>query len=191
MSKATEQQVKGNGHGSKRLFGYLVEFANVDDLVRAARKVRDAGFRDWDCHTPFPVHGLDRHMGIKYTKLPLFILACGLTGLVGAILLQWWMNAVDYPYLISGKPIWSIPANIPIIFELTVLFSAIGSLVGLLAFNKLPEWNHPTLASERFRRATNDRFFISIEARDPQFHPERTRSFCQSLGGDLVEELEA
>ena len=82
-------------------------------------------------------------MGIRYTKLPIFILCCGLTGLAFALWMQWWMNAIDYPYLISGKPAWSIPANIPVIFELTVLFSALGTFFGLLAFNKLPEWNHP------------------------------------------------
>lgn len=188
---AKSEQIKGNGDQRGRLAGLLIEFEKVDDLVRAAQKVRDAGFRRWDCHSPFPVHGLDRAMGIRYTKLPIFILCCGMTGLAFALWMQWWMNAIDYPYLISGKPAWSIPANIPVIFELTVLFSALGTFFGLLAFNQLPEWNHPTLASDRFRRVTDDRFFISLEAQDPRFDREKTRVFADALGGVAVEELEA
>ena len=189
MSTAQET-LRGNGDEPRVLAGLLAEFNTVDDLVRAAERVRDAGYRKWDCHSPFPVHGLDRAMGIKYTKLPIFILCCGLTGTATAVLLQWWMNAVDYPYLISGKPIYSFPANVPIIFELTVLFTAFGTLFGLLGFNQLPQWRHPTMTSDRFRRATQDRFFISIEAGDPKFDKERTRALLAEAGSAVVEELE-
>lgn len=170
--------------------GLLAEYTTVDDLVRAAERVRDAGYQKWDCHSPFPVHGLDRAMGIKYTKLPIFILCCGLTGLATAVVLQWWMNAVDYPYLISGKPIYSFPANVPIIFELTVLFTAFGTLFGLLGFNKLPQWRHATFLSERFRRATQDRFFISVESNDPKFDREKTRTLLAGTNPSAIEELE-
>ncbi len=189
MSTAKEQ-FKENGGGPRVVAGLLAEYGNVDELLRAAERVRDAGYAKWDCHSPFPVHGLDRAMGMKYTKLPIFILCCGLTGTATAVVLQWWMNAVDYPYLISGKPIYSFPANVPIIFELTVLFTAFGTLFGLLGFNKLPQWRHFTFTSDRFRRATQDRFFISVEASDPKFDTERTRALLATTGSSAIEELE-
>ncbi|MDM7914351.1 MAG: DUF3341 domain-containing protein [Candidatus Eisenbacteria bacterium] len=107
-----------------------------------------------------------------------------------SLLMQWWMNAVDYPLNISGKPLFSLPANIPVMFELTVLFSALGSFLGMLAFNFLPEYAHPLFRSERFRRATQDRFFISVEARDPKYDEARVRDFLECLGSVQVERIE-
>ena len=117
------------------LYGVMAEFDDVTTLCNAADKVRDAGYTKWDCHTPFPVHGLDDLMGIKFTKLPWVVLIMGLTGCSLAVLMQWWMNAVDYPYDISGKPQWSLPANIPVIFEMTVLFSAFTAFFGMWIAN--------------------------------------------------------
>jgi hypothetical protein len=173
------------------LYGYLVEFEDVDQLLAGAEQVRDAGYTCWDAHTPFVVHGLDGAMGIRATKLPYVVFACGLTGTVGGILLQWFTNAFDYPFLISGKPIFSLPANIPVAFETTILCAAIGALLGMLAFNGLPQLSHPLHASARFKRATDDRFFISIEARDPSFDRQRTRELLESLGGSEVDEVPA
>jgi hypothetical protein len=175
---------------SPRLWGVLAEFTSVDDLLRAAEQVRDAGFSRWDTHTPFPVHGLNDAMGIRTTRLPLFVLGGGLTGGALAILMQWWMNAVDYKYLISGKPYFGLPANIPIMFELTVLFAAFGAFFGMLAFNLLPEYHCPLFRSERFARATQDRFFLSIEARDPRFDPAKVQEFLECLGSTHVEKVE-
>ena len=126
----------------------------------------------------------------KYTKLPLLVLGGGLTGLGLALLMQWWMNAHNYPLLISGKPIFSLPANIPITFELTILFAALCTFVGMLVFNSLPQYHHPLFQSERFRRATQDRFFITIEASDPKFEEARVRSFLEQLGSVQVERIE-
>ena len=125
------------------LFGYLVEFDKVDELLVGAAAVRDAGYTQWDAHTPFVIHGLDAAMGIKPTKLPFLVFGAGLTGCAAGIGLQWFTNAYDYPFLISGKPIFSLPANIPVAFEMTILFSAISALVGMLAFNGLPQLSHP------------------------------------------------
>ncbi len=172
------------------LFGYLAEFETVNELVHACEQVRDAGFTHWDAHTPFPVHGLDGAMGIRTTKLPWLVFFAGATGASLGLLMQWWMNAVDYPLNISGKPLFSIPANIPITFEVTILLSAITAFVGMLAINGLPRLHHPVFQSERFKRVTDDRFFISIEARDAKFRSEETRSFLESLGSAQVESLE-
>ncbi len=172
-----------------KLHGMMLEFDNVHALVPAAEKVRDAGFKHWDVHTPFPVHGMDDAMGIRGTRLPWLILLGGVTGLGLATLMQWWMNAVDYPFYISGKPLFGLPANIPIMFELTVLFSAFATVFGMWGLNGMPKLYHPLLTSERFRRATQDRFFIVIEARDPRFDPEKTRAFLDTLGGTVVENI--
>lgn len=172
------------------LAGYLAGFDDVASLLEAAEKVRDAGFSHWDCHTPFPVHGLNDAMGLRATRLPYFVSACGVAGLSIALLMQWWMNAIDYPYLISGKPLFSLPANIPIIFELTVLLSAFGVFFGMLAFNRLPRYHHPVFSSERFKAATTDKFFISIESTDPKFDEQKTMALLNSLNGSGVERLE-
>ena len=172
------------------LYGYLAEFTEPGDLLEAAAKVRDAGFEHWDCHTPFPLHGLDDAMGVKGTKLPLLVLGGGLTGLTLAALMQWWMNAVDYPFWISGKPFFGVPAAVPVMFELTVLFSALTTFFGMWILNGLPRHHHPLFNSARFKRATADRFFISIEARDRRFHPEKMREFLESLRPDAVEAVE-
>ncbi|MCA8922412.1 MAG: DUF3341 domain-containing protein [Planctomycetes bacterium] len=195
--------------------GLLVEFETPDQLMQAAAKVRDAGFSDWDCHSPYPVHGLDKAMGIKPTILPWIAFFGGLTGCTVGFILQTYTNGPElpfsvyqsgnflisevlapflpsgYPFVTSGKPIVSTPANIPVMFELTILLSAFGAFFGMLGLNRLPRLHHPVFSSERFRRATSDRFFISIEASDPIYHRARAQAFCETLGGAAVEALEA
>jgi hypothetical protein len=173
-----------------KLWGILVEFEDIHGFMVAAARVRDAGYKRWDTHTPFPVHGLNDAMGLKLTKLPLLTLAGGLTGLTGFMFIQWWMNAVDYPIIISGKPMWSIPANIPVAFEGTILLAAICTFLGMLALNNLPMHYHPLLNVKRFKGATTDRFYISIEAADARFDEAETLAFAESLGGDAVERVE-
>jgi len=187
----TETTTTGSTASEKgKLYGFLVEFEKVDELLAGARVVRDAGYTKWDAHTPFVIHGLDAAMGVKKTILPYIVFAGGLTGTTAGILLQWWTNAVDYPFLISGKPLFSLPANIPIAFETTILFAALSTLVGMLALNGLPRLYHPLHRSHSFKRATDDRFFISIEAGDPLFDRESTRNLLESISGRQVEEVE-
>ncbi len=171
------------------LYGLLTEFESVSLLMNGARKVRDEGFCKWDVHTPFPVHGMDDAMGMRGTRLPFLVLICSGIGLGIATLMQWWMNAVDYPFIISGKPLFGIPANVPVMFELTVLLSAFAAFFGMWILNGLPRWYNPLFTSRRFRRATQDRFFIVIEAADPKFDLDQTRNFLASLGGTVVEEV--
>jgi len=171
------------------VYGYLVSFDNVDDLLAGANKVRAAGYTKWDAHTPFVVHGLDAAMGVRPTRLPYVVFAGGLTGAAGGLLLQWFTNAFDYPFLISGKPIFSLPANIPVTFEMTILFAAICALLGMLVFNGLPQLYHPLHTNRTFKRATNDRFYISIQTADPIFESVGTRELLESLGGSAVEEV--
>ncbi len=172
-----------------KLYGLLTEFDSASLLMKAVEQCRDEGFKNWDVHTPFPVHGMDDAMGLRGTRLPFLVLFCGFLGLVLGTLMQWWMNAVDYPFIISGKPLFGIPANVPIMFESIVLLSAFACFFGMWILNGLPKWYHPLFTNRRFQRATQDRYFIVVEAKDPKFDLEKTRSFLASLGGAVVEEV--
>jgi hypothetical protein len=171
-------------------YGILAEFATPADLYRACERVRDEGFTKWDAHTPFPVHGLERAMGVRRSPLPWIVLAMGLTGAVLGFGLQWWVHAVAYPLVISGKPLFSWPAFIPITFEVAILFASLGAVFGMLGLNRLPMHHHPLFESKLFERATDDAFFISIESWDPRFDPSTTGKLLKSLGARSVELLE-
>jgi hypothetical protein len=178
------------GERTGRLVGYLAEFETPGALRDACREVRESGYTRWDAHSPYPVHGLDRAMGLRPTLLPWLVFGGGLTGTATALGLQWWTNAHNYPLVISGKPLFSLPANIPIMFELTVLFAALTAVLSVVVFSGLPAFHHPVFTSRRFRRATVDRFFISIEARDPRFEERGTEAFLKSLNPSALERLE-
>ena len=174
----------------RKLCGLLVEFETPGDILAAAAKVRDAGFKRWDAHTPFPVHGMDGAMGLESTKLPWLVMAGGTCGCATGLLLQWWTNGHNYQFMVSGKPFFSAPAFIPVTFELTVLFSALTAFLSVILLNDFPRLHHPVFSSERFRRVTQDRFFLSVEADDPLFDEQRTSAFLRGLGGVSVERLE-
>ncbi|MBK8013535.1 MAG: DUF3341 domain-containing protein [Deltaproteobacteria bacterium] len=170
--------------------GLLAQFKNPTALAAACEKVRDAGYKKWDAHSPFPIHGLDPSVGIRPTRLPWLIFGAGITGTSVAILLQWWTNAVNYTFSISGKPFFSLPANIPIAFELTVLFAALTAFFATLGRNGLPRLHHPLFNSERFLRATSDGFFIAISSDDPGYRPDSTRALLEAAGAEAVEHME-
>jgi len=172
-------------------YGILAEFGTPTDLYHACERVRDAGFTRWDAHSPFPVHGLERAMGIRRSPLPWIVLIAGLTGAAFGFGLQWLVHASAQPLVISGKPYFSWPAFIPITFELGVLFAAFGAVLGMLALNRLPMHYHPLFRSKVFERVTDDAFFISIESWDPRFDSAATRKLLESLGARSVELLES
>ena len=172
------------------LVGLLAEFETVDGVLAAAAKVHQAGFTRWDVHSPFPIHGIDHVMGIRPTILPWLVLGGGLSGLVGGVGLQWFCNAFAYPLIISGKPFWSLPANIPVAFECTILLPALTAVFGMLALNKLPMLYNPLFKSERFRRVTDDRFFVVIDASDRKFDEHSTTELLQEAGAVAVERVE-
>jgi len=175
--------------GQAPLHGLLAEYETPTELVEAAKRVRDAGFKKWDTFSPFPVHGIDPAMGIKPTILPWIVLVAGLTGCGGGLLLQWWTNTFDYKWLISGKPFFSIPANIPITFEMTILLSAATTLTAMLILNGLPRPHHPLDFKKRFARVTDDRFFLLIEAIDPKFDEQDTRELLQETKPTFLDEV--
>jgi hypothetical protein len=170
--------------------GLLAEYSDVDSILNAARKVRAEGYKIWDVHSPFPIHGIDAIIGIRPTILPWIILVMGLSGCGGGLALQWYTNAFDYPFMISGKPFWSLPANIPVIFECTVLFSAVTAVFAMFGLNRLPMLYNPLFKSKRFARVTNDKFFIWIDASDKKFDEKATAEFLLSLKAEAVERIE-
>jgi hypothetical protein len=183
-----------------KLWGLLAQYADVDALLHAAEAVRDGGYRCWDCYTPYPVHGLDKAMGVKRTILPFLVLCGGLTGCMVAIGLQFYCNSPytasaklglvsGYPMVFSGKPYWSLPANIPIIFELTVLFSALTTFFGLWALCQLPMPYFPACSIPRFRRVTDDGLFIIIEASDKAFDAAGCRQLLEATHCTALDEV--
>jgi mono/diheme cytochrome c family protein len=170
-------------------FGILAEYGDSEALIAAASKVSEEGFEKWDCYSPFPVHGIDPAMRIKRTVLPWIVLSAGLTGCATALLMQWWTNGYDYKYVISGKPFFSIPANIPITFELTVLFSAITAFLSMLILNGLPKLSSPLDHVKRFLRVSDDRMFVVIEATDPKYDPEQTKKLLEETKPLAIEEV--
>ena len=185
------QDFLGWGKASQlKNYGLLAEFETPAAVYHACEKVRDAGYRNWDSHTPFPVHGLEKAMGIPSSRVPWVALATGLTGAAIGFTLQTWVHAVTYPLVISGKPYFAWPTYIPITFELGVLLTALGALFGMLAINQLPRLHHPLFGSERFERVTDDRFFIAIEAIDPNYDEEATAALLREAGAVHVETVE-
>ena len=184
-------------NGETRLVGLLAQFDDPDSLLHAGEAARvEGGYTKMDAFTPFPVHGIDQAIGIKRTILPFIVLFVGLHALVGAILLQWYANAGDfspifpgYDFRISGKPEWSLPANIPVVFEIIVLSSAFAAFFGMLILNQLPRLANPLHRISRFKRATNDRFFLVIEEKDAKFDLEATRAQLNEWGAVEIEEV--
>ena len=168
-------------------YGVLGQFATTGELLRACEAVRDSGFTRWDAHSPFPVHGLDAAMGLRRSVLPYVIFAAAMLGAAGGLALQGWASAVEYPLVISGKPFFSWQAFVPIVFELAVLCGALAAVFGMLGLNQLPTLHHPLFHSRRFERASDDAFFISIEAWDPKFDVERCAAFLRDAGAVEVE----
>ena len=170
-------------------YGLLAEFPDPGALYHAAKDVREAGYRRFDTYSPFPIHGMDRAMGMGNSKVGFLTLAGAATGLAAAYLLQWWTGEVDYPINISGKPFFAIEPSVPILFELTVLFAALFTVIGMFAMNGLPRPYNPLFYSEAFRRVTDDAFFLMIAADDQRFDPGATAEFLRGLGAVSIEEI--
>jgi len=168
-----------------RVYGMGAEYPSASALYEAAKKVRDAGFRRWDVHSPFPIHGMDEAMGLGKSWLSAFVLGGGISGLLTAAILEFGPSWFIYPLIVHGKPTnWAtVPAFFPIMFELTVLFSAFTAFFAMLLMNGLPRWYHPIFNWQRFGRVTNDGFFLVIEARDPRFTESEARELLERSGG--------
>lgn len=171
--------------------GVLAEYDSPQAIYHACEQIRDAGYRRFDSYTPFPVHGLDKAMGLGPSYLPWLVLLAGSTGACLAMFFMIWVSAYDYPLNIGGKPTWSIPAFIPITFEVTVLFSGLTAVFGMFGLNGLPKFNDPLFNIQRFAKATDDKFFIMIEARDTKYDQAQVREFLNKTGATSTTVVEA
>jgi len=163
------------------IYGLMAEFRNPEELTQAAYQARQAGYRHVDAYSPFPIEGLAEVLGMKNAGVPTIMFIGGLCGLLGAIALAYYTQVYDYPLNIGGRPYFSIVSFIPIIFECTVLLSAISGVVGMIVLNKLPMPYHPVFNVPRFELASRNAFFLTIEARDPHYDADRTRAFLEGL----------
>ena len=168
-------------------WGVLAEYKSPKALTRACEAVRDAGYTKWDAYAPFPVHGLNEAMGIKPSHVSKLTAIGAILGVSGALLLQWWTGAIDYPVVVAAKPLSAWEPWIPVTFELGILLASFGTVFGMLALNGLPRWHHPLFTSERFLSVSDDAFFIAIETKDPAFQDERVRELLANAGGYNIE----
>jgi hypothetical protein len=173
-----------------KAYGLLAEFETPADAMHAAERVRDAGFRRWDVFTPYPVHGMDKAMGLKNSVVGWFSFLGGVAGYTSGMLLIWWMNSFDYAIPVGGKPLFSPFSAFPPSYELTILFGAFGALFGMLFLNRLPRLHHPLLKHRRFALASHDRFFLVIETNDPKYRDTETRQLLESAGSRRIEIVE-
>ena len=172
---------------SEKVYGLMAEFDSPGAVLRAAERVRDAGYHHWDVFTPFPVHGMDQAMGLKNSKVGWFSFIGGVTGYTTGMLMIWFMNAFDYRIMIGGKPMFSPYSAFPPSYELTILFGAFGSLLGMMFLNRLPRLHHPLLKHKRFAKATHDKFFVVIETEDPKYSEIETRKLLEATGSKHIE----
>ncbi len=193
-----------NAPAEAKVYGIIAEFDNTADVIHATQAAYDAGYRRMDVHSPFPIHGIDDALGVKPTILPWIVLVMGLLGMSTGIFLttytmtDWlpqpdWVptNFEGYRFMISGKPYNSFAAFIPVIFELTIMFSAYTAVIAMFLLNKLPLLYHPLFNSRNFRRATQDRFFLAIESADRHFDEDETMRFLEDknpLSTELIRE---
>jgi hypothetical protein len=186
MLRRTRRQPAAAAQAQPTLYGLVAQFDDADKLLDAAARTRGAGYTKLDAFTPIPVHGLDEALGLRRTRLPWLILAGGLTGAIGIFALATWVNVFHYPINIGGRPLFSWPAFIPITFEGMVLLASFAAVFGMIGLNGLPMPYHPVFNTPNFERATNDLFFLAVEASDPQFDLTRTRQFLEGLGAQQV-----
>lgn len=171
------------------LFGIMIEFKTPEDLIRGAELARKSGFVQMDAYTPFPVEGLPDAIGFKKDRVALITLLGGIFGGLGGFFMQWYANVVDYPINVAGKPFNSWPAFIPITFELTVLGASLAAAIGMIALNRLPEPWHPTFSHPGFHRASRDRFFLCVQADDPNFDKEKVATVMSRLSPLSIREV--
>jgi hypothetical protein len=178
------------GIGDDKVYGVIGEFDDAHELVDAGRKIRQMGYTKLDAMSPFPVHGIDDAIGIPYSKLGWLVIPCSLAGTTTAALLIWYVGAVQDKWVIGGKPLFDFTFSIPVMFELTILFTAFATFLGMWALNGLPRLYHPSLNYRNAHKASDDRFLLVIEADDPKFDPQKSAEHLRSVGADTVEVVE-
>jgi hypothetical protein len=170
-------------------YGVMAEFEDPTSLVNAARTAHEMGFRKLDAYTPFPIEELNDVLHLHKNKLPLIVLCGGLLGALTGYLLQYFVTVIYFPTNVAGRPLHSWPSYIVITFELTILFGALATVLGMLGLCGLPMPYHPVFNVPRFSAASRDRFFLCIEATDPMFNLQTTSRFLESMEAKEVSEV--
>ncbi len=172
-------------------YGVIATFQTPAAVYHAAEQVRDAGYKNWDVIAPCPIHGMDKAMGLKRSIVPRISLAGGITGFCTGMSMIWFTDKFDYPLVVGGKPLFSPMFAFPVSYELTILFTAFATIIGMFLVNGLPMHYHPVLKYPKIKRGMDDLFFIVIEARDPRFNADNTRALLAKAGGTEITDLEA
>jgi len=175
---------------SAKPYGILAEFDSPAAILSAAEKVRDAGYSRWDVFTPFPIHGMDKVMNLKNSLVGWVALAGGAFMFLNVVGLIWFANAFDYPLIVGGKPMFSVPMTFVPAYILMIMGGAVGALIGMFAFNELPRFHNPLFTSERFKLVSRDKFFLLVGALDDKFSETETRALLESLGSRHIEMVE-
>lgn len=168
------------------IYGIMAEFDTPTQLVAAATRVREAGYTKTDAFSPFPLHEIDEALGIKKSILPYLIFLGGCAGLLGGLGLVTFVHVIDYPIIVGGRPHFSLPAFIPVMFELTILLAAATAVFGMLFLNGLPAPYHPVFNVARFALASREKFFLIVEAKDAKYDYAETRNLMESLNAQEV-----
>jgi hypothetical protein len=178
------------GLGPDKVYGVVGAFSEPEELVKAGRKIREMGYTKLDAMSPFPVHGIDDAIGVPSSKLGWIVIFFSVLGAATALLLIWYVGAVNYRLVIGGKPFFDVTYSIPVTFELTILFSAFASFIGMWAINGLPRLYHPSFNYSQAHRASDDRFLLVIEAEDPKFSAQQCVEHLKGVGAASVEVVE-
>lgn len=190
MSTEVLPQVETVSEPIRDLYGLMAEFENQQELISACERVREAGYRETDAYTPVPIHGLTDAMGWDDNRLQKIVFGGAILGCISGFSLMYYITMITYPMNIGGKPHFSWPAYVPPTFEMSILFAAFAAVLGMIALNGLPMPYHPVFNNPRFSMASTDRFFLCIEAKDPNFDLAGTRQFLESLRAKEVVEVE-
>ena len=175
---------------SEKIYGLIAEFDSPAAILHAAEKVRDAGYRRWDTFTPFPIHGMDQVMQLGNSLVGWVSLAMGAGAFLSVFGLIWFTNAFDYPLIVGGKPMFSVPMTFVPSYIMLIMGAAVGALVGMLGLNQLPRLHHPLFDQKRFELASRDKFFLVIGAQDEKFCVTETRRLLEAIGGAHIEIVE-
>jgi hypothetical protein len=172
------------------LYALVGEFNTGEELMKAAEAARHAGFTKMDSYSPFPIHGMSEALGFRDTKVPWTVFICGILGTTFGYTLQWYTSVIDYPMNVGGKPLNSVPAFIPVAYEFTILFAAFSAAIGMFVYNKLPQPYHPIFNTKNFERASQDKFFLAVEATDPNYDPSKIEKVMKEHGAVEVSECD-
>jgi hypothetical protein len=187
MSTIKESTVENVQYVTSFPYCLIAEFDTPADVMHAAEQMRDSGYSRWDVHTPFPVHGMDKAMGLKNSNVGWFSFFGGVSGFTLGMTMIWYMNKFDYPLIVGGKPLFSPLFAFPVSYELTILLTSFATLFGMFYLNRLPRLYNPLLKNERFKKVTHDKFYIVVETSDPKYSDTETRRLLESFGSKHIE----